>query len=173
MSKKRIITIAATLLILCIGGISAILFFFNGTPDIDERDLEIISEYKNNLKDPTSMRLYGDVLKMSLAEEGTVSFMFVCDAKNSYGGYGGKEKILAITSDDSDVFFMNEDDDDFLDLGDFKEASDTMVKSYEDGEFDDDAEKKSEVESLIENTTFSEISGEEVCEALDIEYFDY
>ena len=56
---------------------------------IPQNYIDAITEYKSNLKDPASLRIYGNVLVANLKDSENYIISMVCDAKNSYGGYGG------------------------------------------------------------------------------------
>ena len=135
----------------------------NSTSDIPERYIEAITEYKNNLKDPTSMRIYGNIIVATFTSDETKVISVICDAQNSYGGYGGKDTVEIVLMPEDDPVFFNSDSDYFFDirkLYDLREDTDETSGISE--------EAKEELDAIL---TFEVISGEDVAKTVGAEYF--
>jgi len=59
----------------------------------EQQAVEAVSYYKSILKDPCSLRIFGDIHLLKSNSNGNSFMLVFADAKNSYGGYGGKEPI--------------------------------------------------------------------------------
>lgn len=69
----------------------------NSKPDIPEEILGGLEYYQDCLKDPKSLRIYGDVIVWTY--DGSPIISLKCDAKNSYGAYSGAETV--------EIFYFN------------------------------------------------------------------
>lgn len=130
---------------------------------IPQHYIDAITEYKNNLKDPTSMRIYGNILVANFTEDGSCIISMVCDAKNSYGGYGGKDTVEVALFPELDTLFFDSESQYFFDIRSTYEEQERLTEL---GRVS--SEKQAELDSSI---TFEMISGEEVAKAIGAEYF--
>ena len=83
---------------------------------IPQNYIDAITEYKSNLKDPASLRIYGNVLVANLKDSENYIISMVCKAKNSYGGYGGKDTIEIMISSETDATFVDSESEYFLNI---------------------------------------------------------
>lgn len=144
--------------------ISAIVIMFglpscNSTSDIPERYIEAITEFKNNLKDPASMRIYGNIIVATMASDETKIISLIYDAKNGYGAYGGKDTIDIFLIPEDDPTFIDSDSDYFVDLRDVYDTYEYVSTSEE---------AKKELDEIL---TFEIIDGEDVAKLVGAEYF--
>ena len=72
--------------------------------EIPEEILGGLEYYQDCLKDPKSLRIYGDVIVWTL--DGDPCISVECDAKNSYGAYNGAETV-EIFCRDGDYFHVS------------------------------------------------------------------
>lgn len=151
--SKNIIKIAVVVIIAII---AAAAYFIISKPkniEIPERYLEAIEGYKNSLKDPASMRIYGDILVIQMEDtDDSVAISVVCDAKNGFGGYTGKEDIVIYLVKDLDPVYANESSQYYID-------------------FRDGYEKLSKTDPR-EGISFEIFDGEAVAELLNVSYYD-
>lgn len=129
----------------------------NISSQIPSQYVEAVMAYKNTLKDPTSMRIYGDVLVLSMTEEDVSSISIVCDGKNSYGGYGGKTTVEIMLILDSAPFWLTEDSKDFKDIRHIYDVYNNLSE-----------EKKKEYDTQMK---FEVISGAELAQKIGAEYY--
>lgn len=144
---------------------------------IPERYVEAVMGYKNSLKDPTSMRIYGDVLVQSMVdpetEEVTGTFISIfCDAKNSYGGYGGKSEILIVMAPSEDPAYIDEDSSSYLDIRGFYEVYEEVKQYIETGNTANGQIDLNEANEILNSVTFEILSGEQMANAVGAEYFE-
>ena len=145
----------------------------SSTSSIPERYVEAVMGYKNSLKDPTSMRIYGDVLVQSMVdpetEEVTGTFISIfCDAKNSYGGYGGKSEILIVMAPSEDPAYIDEDSS----IRGFYEVYEGVKQYVETGNTANEQIDLNEVNEILNSVTFEILSGEQMANAVGAEYFE-
>ncbi len=131
----------------------------SSTSSIPERYVEAVLIYKNSLKDPSSMRIYGDIVVASIAEQDGQLISIICDAKNSYGGYSGKKEIEILLSTEFDPLFFDEDSEYFIGIRDTYE----MVMEQTDEEI---------IEQMNNLMTFELYRGEDMAKAIGAEYFE-
>lgn len=170
MKKKLVLgVVAAMLFILCACNNTS-------APEIPERYIEAISTVKNDLKDPTSMRVYGDVLvgsqldSSTLESTGVIFISIVYDGKNSFGSYGGKSEALIVLSPDDDPMYVNDDSSQFISVRDLYESYEGLAQMMEAGEIAN--ERIEEVQELLNSFSFEVLDGEAVAKAIDAEYFE-
>lgn len=134
---------------------------------ISQRYVEAVEVLKNDLKDPTSMRIYGDILVVDIKETQSTMLSIVYDSKNSYGGYPGKSKANILLSPDVNPSYVEEDSEFFIDLRELYNSQEELLRNVESGKY----QKTEEIEELLESTTFETISGEQMAKELAIEYY--
>lgn len=132
-------------------------------PDVPERYVEVITEYKSNLKDPTSMRIYGDIIVAKFTSDGTIVLSMICDAKNSYGGYGGKDTVEIALMPENDPIFLDSDSEYYFDIRRIYDMQEKTDETYGISE-----EAREELDKIL---TFEVIKGEDVASIVDVEYF--
>lgn len=130
----------------------------NTSTKIPVQYIEAVEAYKNALKDPTSMRIYGDVLVLSMVGEDVSSISIVCDGKNSYGSYGGKETIEIMLVLNSEPFWLTEESKDFKDIRRIYNIYNNLSE-----------DKKKEYDAQIK---FEVISGLELAQKIGAEYYN-
>ena len=148
-------------------------------PQIPSRYLEVIKEYKSHLKDPSSMRIYGDIIVANFnLDDGDTSTLIsvVCDAKNSYGAYSGKSDTLIMFSTDTDPVFIEEGgelDELYIDVRSLYDSFAEIDRLKEDTR-KTLGEKADEVlgEETERPFTFEKFDGKAVAKALGAEYYD-
>ena len=119
--------------------------------------IDAINVYKNDLKDPASMRIYGDIIVENFANDSQVISMR-CDAKNGYGAYNGKHTIEIMIAPGMDTVYWDSDSSNFLDIANIYETLESLS-----------AEGKKAVLKDSE-ITFDVVSGKEVAKILGAEY---
>lgn len=124
---------------------------------IEERYIEAIEVCKNGLKDPASLRIYGDVLVVTFDNEAELICM-TCDAKNGYGAYGGRKEIEIMVAAGVDTAYWSSDSESFLDARSLYEETLNLSKKAQ-----EELSKKGTI-------TFKEISGKAVAKAINAEY---
>ena len=125
----------------------------SSTPEIPEDILGGLEYYQDCLKDPKSLRIYGDVIVWTV--DGNPSISLKCDAKNSYGAYNGAETVEIFDMDGSYFHISGEDVIGFADLW-YKAQKGTANKR-----------QTEEVEKY-----YTCYSGADVAELLGCEYMD-
>ena len=114
-------------------------------------------EVKDTMKDPTSFRIYGDVLFVvfNAPDKSTSTTYVTCltgDAKNSYGAYAGKTKFEVMHLG-GESFWFSEDSSSFLGLSDTINAKNLTDEQWADQGF-----------------TWYVFSGERIAELINCEY---
>lgn len=119
------------------------------------------AEYlKKSMKDPSSFRIYGEVLFVEFSEEITQkSFLtaLLGDAKNGFGAYNGKNQyeVFAL-ADTGEMLFMSEDSEHFMDLyNDYFNASEEQLEIFTSG-----------------GLKFIVFDGQTIADAIGCEYFE-
>ena len=158
MKKKLISILLLSVLLIFLLCSCASTGTVDEVPNVPERYVEGILEYKNSLKDPASMRVYGDVVVAHFVETDTYVISIVCDAKNSFGAYSGKKNIEIIMSTDLDPFFVDNESDYYL----------SIRETYENYDEITDEDLLANLDSQIE---FELYSGEDIAELIEAEYF--
>lgn len=118
------------------------------------------AEYlKKHMKDPSSFRIYGDVIFITFSAEAGEYYLtaVVCDAKNGYGAYNGKSSYeIMATPEDENIVAWSEDDSYFLDMYDrICSATEDQAQLYAD-----------------HGITYAIFDGKRIAEYIDCEYFD-
>lgn len=132
---------------------------------IPDEYIEFIKEFKDNLKDPSSMMLYGDVIVFHPEDYETISktISFEYNAKNGFGGYVGKDFVeIIISSEDKPLFITSDSLEDFG-LSIDKNSYTTTKKNYY-GYLEE-----SNTEMLEHYEVYD---GEEVAKILGVEYYE-
>ena len=130
---------------------------------IPQNYIDAITEYKSNLKDPASLRIYGNVLVANLKDSENYIISMICDAKNSYGGYGGKDTIEIMISSETDATFVDSESEYFLNI---REVYEEWERLSELGQIS--SEEQAELDDGIVFETFD---GEAVAKEVGAEYF--
>lgn len=126
--------------------------------EMNKQYIEIAQWYKDNLREPESLKIYGDIVVMEYDgganAEGSTVLSLKCDAKNGYGAYSGSDIVEIWLFPTGDMAAIDSDDSYFLDIR----------KSLKDqGKLD-----------LSKNTSlnFITISGEAMAKILNVEYVE-
>lgn len=127
--------------------------------NIPERYIEAVLTYKSSLKDPSSLRIYGDMIVYTPTEAEGHIISIICDAKNSYGGYSGKEEVLILLTPEDDPAFIKETSEYYIDI----RSSYEIISEITDEEI---------LETMNNIATFEMYSGEELAKEISAEYFD-
>lgn len=94
--------------------------------------ISVVKTYSEKLKDPKSMRLYGDILWAPYTSTGNEDPFCICsfkyDAKNSWGGYSGAKTIEIYITDD-DIAYYDKEDSIFLNLLADQDVRDILTKT--------------------------------------------
>lgn len=167
VNRKVVIGIVAGLIVCILLGIQIVGTIVN--PPIPSRYLEVIQEYKSHLKDPSSMRIYGDVVACSFVEDGSTMISVIYDAKNGFGGYTGKSDVLISLMPDADPIFIQEDGS----LSDYY----MDIRALYDAFSDIEELKKDLPEEVLDGIEeapfdFAVYDGAAVAKAIGAEYYD-
>lgn len=133
----------------------------NAGENIPQRYIEAIKLVKNDLKDPTSMRIYGDIVVLKIDESNLMVISVIYDAKNGYGAYTGKSTAEIVLSPEADPAYVTDDSDQFNDIRAMAESYENMIDSEKE-QFEAAGGSKMEVEVL---------SGETIASLLDVEFY--
>lgn len=131
-----------------------------GAPPPTKQEIDCIESVKiiqDDLKDPTSMRIYGDIAELKSTLNTTVQkiYCITYDAKNGYGAYNGRTKAeLYVSKDEPYVFYVTDDSGLFI-------GYEKLI-----------VEAKSD--TMADTTAFelTIISGEKVAEILGVEFIE-
>ena len=97
-NKKRILGV---IMIICALILSYRAFIpSNESSELSKQDLYMLDEFQYSFKDPSSIRVYGDIEKYShIDKDGAIDTMFTirCSAKNSFGAYGDVKEYEVYT----------------------------------------------------------------------------
>lgn len=137
--------------------------------EIPQRYIEAITVLKDDLKDPTSMRIYGDIVAVTFVDTNQTAISVIYDAKNSYGAYSGKSTAEIFLSQTIDPFYVTNDSDYFIDIRSVADDMETMATRLENDNLSDS--ERENIEFAISKTTIEILSGETVASMLDVEYY--
>ncbi len=135
--------------------------------DIFQRYVEATQILKNDLKDPTSMRIYGDILVVDIKDTKGIMLSIIYDSKNSYGAYPGKSQANILLSPDEDPSYVGEGSEHFVDLRYLYEKQEEFRNMVDTGKYEITEEMKESLNSV----TFEIISGEQMAKELGVEYY--
>lgn len=132
---------------------------------IPERYIEAVEGIKNDLKDPTSMRIYGDIVVANLEEKNATVISVVYDAKNAYGAFSGKTITNIYLTPDNDPAYVSEENAEYY--IDIRELYNKQSKYTE-----EELSEMRENGTLSATVNYEIFSGEEMAKALDnVEYY--
>ena len=141
----------------------------NTKSDIPIEYIEAIKGFKGNLKDPSSMMIYGDII---VNKENATSIAFEYNAKNGYGAYGGKEVVEIFLSEYSDPIYMDQEDFEEKGTTNSIEIYNLIQRVKElSAQTDYRADDAQEILSHYDNV-FEVYDGEEVAKILGVEYYE-
>lgn len=121
---------------------------------------EACKALKDNMKDPSSFRIYGDVILVHFKDPDSKSELYItcveCDGKNSYGAYAGKSAYEIICAPDGTVAqISDEEDDGFWGLASKYYSGAITEAEYQDRGF-----------------YFCMVNGEKISEIINCEFYD-
>lgn len=149
----------------------ALIFSGCSVSNISDREFEGIRALQGALKDPSTMRIYGDILgaEMEVDGEKCVVLSIEYDGKNEMGAYNGSSYAEVFLYEDEKPSICVDGDDGYMDLRNFYEIFSTVKEKQDEGLFSG----SERVEDFLDHTQFYWISGKDVSKALDVEYMEF
>lgn len=126
-------------------------------PQVPQECIDAVKLVQDDLKDPASLRIYGDILVVKFAKEssGTL-YSLEYDAKNSYGAYSGKTVAEINMTPEGNLCLTGDH------IMDWRSVEEIFAALTSD-------EKIEEVSNMA---TFSWISGKDVAQVLGCDYYE-
>lgn len=85
-------------------------------PQIDQSYVDAVKYFQGTLKDPASLRIYGDICGVISNQIPGYSLSICYSAKNAFGGYVGRKQADIIAGTDGSFLVRYENDDDYINI---------------------------------------------------------
>lgn len=146
---------------------------YNNNSTISAQYINAVQAFKTTLKDPASLRIYGDAVVMTAMDGELKILSLEYDAKNSYGGYTGRSFVnIHIGDGDDELLFIDEDDKHYIDVRDIIQTTQNVSEMLDDPSLD--TEKRDQLQKQLDllETESEIISGKALANKVGAEYYD-